>query len=315
MSSYDVINNAIDEAFANVDKLVELGLFTEGARAIGMIGATLYIFTRLWSPIAHNKEIDFFPLFRPFVLLVAITSSSVISTTLKVVYEDLNLVSGVDVELKASRLRLDQAIEQREIVYREYVRLQNQNDLVDAFGNILSPFGYAQFGWEVLTYGTDSGQEFLVKAFVWFSDGIGVLGYFIITIFSNFFIRMLSLVAPLAFAFAVFDGFTQNALHWFAKYINTLLLLSICKVYTIFTFYLQLPFIENSLQMAVGQTTLYVLVMLLSLLGYFFIPEMASATLSVGGVGRSLMMAGAKTIAMKNLATNTMTAPLRLLKR
>ena len=72
---YDSINNSFIDAFEASKVFLQLGAFESAARAIGMIGATIYIFSRIWGPLVEGTPINFFPLMRPFILLIAIIGS------------------------------------------------------------------------------------------------------------------------------------------------------------------------------------------------------------------------------------------------
>ncbi len=323
---YDALNNSFIQAFEGTRDFLALGAFESAARAIGMIGATLYIFSRIWGPIVAGEPINFFPLMRPFVLLVAITGSNLLCNSMDLIYQDVSNLSMLDQNMKLARTKLDQALIQREknyILYQEAREKMQSDRYVDVF---FKPDGSVD--WNTASVGplaalgvfsdnldedmTDALQEGLVRMMIPFFDGLGLIGYFLITLFSLFLTTILKFVAPLAFAFAIFDGFANNAVEWFAKYINALLMLLFCKAYTIFTYYLQIPFVTNSLEWETGRTALYLVVVVISVIGYFFVPTMANMALSVGGSGPTASLAGQRTIAMKNLAANTVAAPKRM---
>jgi ABC-type multidrug transport system fused ATPase/permease subunit len=323
---YDTINNAFIDAFEASKVFLQLGAFESAARAIGMIGATVYIFSRIWGPLAMGEPINFFPLMRPFVLLIAIIGSSSICNSMDLIYKDVTHLTSIDHHLAKARVKIDQALISREKRYIVYQRAREElqaQKYLDAFKNpdgsvsgtaVLNPGGtvIGVFMANAAEDAVDAIQERFVKMMVLLFDGLGIVGYFIVTLFSMFLISILKFVAPLAFAFAIFDGFTNNAAEWFAKYINALLMLLLCKAYTIFTYYLQIPFIENSLEWETGRTALYLVVVIVCIVGYFFVPTMANMALSVGGVGPSASIAGQRTIALKNLAANTATGAGRL---
>lgn len=319
---YDSINNSFINAFEASKVFLEFGAFESAARAIGMIGATLYIFSRIWGPLAMGEPINFFPLMRPFILLVAIIGSASICNSMDLIYKDVTHLTSIDQQMSIARKKIDVAIIEREKRYILLKQIDEENQTkkyLDAFQNpdgsvsttaVFHP-GATLMGVFISNMTedfADSLQEGLVKTMVLVFDGLGIVGYFVVTLFAMFLISILKFVAPLAFAFAIFDGFTNNASEWFAKYINALLMLLLCKAYTIFTYYLQLPFIKNSLEWETGQTALYLVVIVLCVVGYFFVPTMANMALSVGGVGPTASVAGQRTIAMKNVASNTAAA-------
>lgn len=324
---YDALNNSFVHAYEGAKGFLQLGAFNAAARAIGMIGATIYIFSRIWGPIAMGEPINFFPLMRPFVLLIAIIFSNPLCNSLELIFKDIDRISTLDYHMSTSRAKIDQAIVLREKEYLKYVQLREQmqtDRYLDAFknedgslnvGSTIDPVGTlgGVFVQNMTDDAIDGMQEAFVKMMVYIFDGAGLIGYFLITLFSLFLTNILTFVAPLAFAFAIFDGFANNAAEWFAKYINAKLMVLICKAYTIFTYYLEQPFIANSLEWATGRTALYIIVVFVSVIGYFFVPTMANMALSVGGFGPSASIAGQRTIAMKNLVTSTAMGAGRLI--
>ncbi len=323
---YDALNNSFIQSFEGSRDFLALGAFESAARAIGMIGATLYIFSRIWGPIVSGEPINFFPLMRPFVLLVAITGSNLLCNTMDLIYQEVSQISRLDQNMKSARSSLDQAIIQREknyILYKKAREKMQSDRYTDSFFNTDGSVNWVAATHPGATLGsvffynqvedtTDAIQEGFVKMMIPFFDGLGLVGYFLITLFSLFLTTILKFVAPLAFAFAIFDGFANNAAEWFAKYINALLMLLFCKAYTIFTYYLQIPFVANSLEWETGRTALYLVVVFVSVMGYFFVPTMANMALSVGGSGPTASLAGQRMIAMKNLAANTVGAPAKM---
>ncbi|MDJ1470225.1 hypothetical protein [Xanthocytophaga flava] len=322
---YDSINNSFKAAYEASESFLQLGAFQTAAKAIGMIGATVYIFTRIWGPLMNGEPINFFPLMRPFVLLIAIIFSSQIGSTLDKIAREINSKSMLDGQMAASRASIDNALIVREKRYLLLVQAREKvqaDRYLNAFKNedgsvnngaVLNPIGalggvFMSNMWEDAI---DAIQEAAVKFMVTIFDGAGLIGYFLITLLSLFLTNTLKFVAPLAFAFAIYDGYSNNAAEWFGKYINAMLMLLICKAYTIFTYHLQLPFIKNSLEWETGQTGMYIVVIFVSIVGYFYVPTMANMALSVGGVGPTASTAGQRVIALKNLGANTLQGGLR----
>lgn len=316
---YDALNNSFVDAYASAKGFLQLGAFQAAARAIGMIGATIYIFSRIWGPIAMGEPINFFPLMRPFVLLTAIIASNPICNSLEKIFQEVDRMSALDLHMRNARNKIDVALIKREKEYLKYLALREQmqaDRYTDAFhnedgsvdvGSAITGIGSvtAVFFTNMTEDAVDGMQEMLTKMMVYIFDGAGLVGYFLITLLSMFLTNILAFVAPLAFAFAIFDGYTNNALEWFAKYINAKMMILLCKAYTIFTYYFEIPFIANSMEWETGRTALYIVVVIVCLIGYFFVPTMANMVLSVGGMGPTATMAGQRTIAMKNLATST----------
>lgn len=290
VSMYDAINSMLAPAYETSKGFMQIGAFTTVARAVGMIGATIYIFSRIIGPIARGEEIDYFPLFRPFILLVAIAGSNQICNSLNTIFADIERGSSINGTMVAERARLNELMETRDDRYAAYMKAERDRRLQEyakeSSDNVLVEWG--QTAWRTIRDGVsdslDGVQEMLVKGTVYFFDGLGMLGYFCIILFSLFTTTMLGFIAPLAFAFAIFDVYSNNAAEWFAKYIHAKLMVLLCKAYTIFCYRLMMPFVLSSLEWETGQTFLYLIVVLVSLIGYTMIPSWSSMALAVGGM-------------------------------
>ena len=216
---YDSINNSFINAFEASKVFLQLGAFESAARAIGMIGATVYIFSRLWGPLVTGDPINFFPLMRPFILLIAIIGSASICNSMDLIYKDVTHLTSIDHHMKVARMKIDAAMITREKMYIIYQQIREERQTkkyTEAFYNpdgtlsainVLKPVDTMMgvFMENMTEDIVDAFQEAMVKMMVLLFDGLGIVGYFIITLFSMFLISILKFVAPLAFAFAIFD--------------------------------------------------------------------------------------------------------------
>src|SRR3954465_14157908 len=61
-SLHTILQNLYAEFIPTADKLINAG------RAIAGTGAIFYVASRVWRDLANAESIDFYPLFRPFVI-------------------------------------------------------------------------------------------------------------------------------------------------------------------------------------------------------------------------------------------------------
>ena len=64
---HNVLQNLMNEMLPLGQRLTGVG------RGLGGIGAMLYVGSRIWRQLANNEPIDFYPLFRPFVIAFFLT--------------------------------------------------------------------------------------------------------------------------------------------------------------------------------------------------------------------------------------------------
>src|SRR6266542_4847078 len=80
-SLQDVLNNLYKEMIPLCGKLIGVG------KGIAGFAATWYIASRIWRHIANAEPIDFYPLFRPFVLGFAIINFTMVVDMIRGILE------------------------------------------------------------------------------------------------------------------------------------------------------------------------------------------------------------------------------------
>ncbi|WP_461791347.1 conjugative transposon protein TraJ [Pedobacter sp.] len=299
------------------------------SRAIAGFAATWYIAYRVWRHIANAEPIDFFPLFRPFVLGFCIMIFPSVLAMINAVMKPTvtgtaamvdNSNSAVAVLLK----KRDEAF-QRSDAWQMYVGVNGMGD---------------QDKWYRYTHdGADPAEQSVLE-----SLGNGFLfngqkimfafKYYIRQLFSEilqiifegaalcintlrtFQLIVLSILGPLIFGLAVFDGFQHTLTAWLARYINIFLWLPVANIFGAIIGKIQQEMIKLDIHQmnTTGDTsffnetdTAYMIFMIIGIIGYFTVPSVASYIVQAGGGG-----------ALQTKATgafNTVsTSPIKLIK-
>ena len=106
----------------------------------------------------------------------------------------------------------------------------------------------------------------------------------------TFFLIVLSVLGPIAFAISVFDGFQGTLVQWLARYISVYLWLPISDLLGVMLARIQTLVLQSEMEMIQdplsvfspdGSTAIYLVFMLRGLVGYFCVP-----TGELGGTGR-----------------------------
>lgn len=112
----------------------------------------------------------------------------------------------------------------------------------------------------------------------------------IIDTLRTFFLIVLSILGPLAFAISVYDGFQSTLTQWISRYISIYLWLPVSDLFSSVLARIQTLMLQKDIQelsdpnfIPDGSSTVYVIFMIIGIVGYFTIPTVASWIVSAGG--------------------------------
>ena len=115
-------------------------------------------------------------------------------------------------------------------------------------------------------------------------------GGLIIDTLRTFFLIVLSILGPLAFAISVYDGFQSTLTQWISRYISIYLWLPVSDLFSSVLARIQTLMLQKDIQelsdpnfIPDGSSTVYVIFMIIGIVGYFTIPTVASWIVSAGG--------------------------------
>jgi conjugative transposon TraJ protein len=261
-------------------------------RAIGGIGALIYIITKIWGSLLRSEPIDFVPLIRPFIILQLITFSNAFCESLDRVGEGVMQISNTSVGQMS--LKIQEAIKKREQALQkgnENAKDKNeatfteQDKITDisAF-SFLSELGaaYDQFTAKIEL----AIDKFLINIL----SAVHDVCYILMILVSVFFRLLLRVIAPIAFGIAIWDGFTNNIFEWVGKYLNYTFLPFAAGIYATIISKIEVIYLNAQLQDYTNNgedsVTGILILMILSIVGYFFVPTAANMIISVGGVSQ-----------------------------
>jgi conjugative transposon TraJ protein len=286
------------------DQLIGVG------RGIAGFAATFYIASRVWGHIARAEPIDFYPLFRPFVIGFAIIIfPSLIAMINGVMQPTVSATSSmVDNSDKAIALLLKQkedAIE-KTTVWQMYVGDDGSGDRDKwyAYTHPDDPTGSNE-GW-VSSIGNDikfamakASYSFKNSIKEWMSEVLHVLylaAALCINTIRTFYLIVLAILGPLVFGLAVFDGLGHTLMIWVARYINIFLWLPVANIFGSIIGRVQEKMIALDIQQINSSSntffsstdTAYLIFMIIGIIGYFTVPSVANYIVHAGG-GNTLL--------------------------
>ncbi|MDQ0966848.1 conjugative transposon TraJ protein [Flavobacterium sp. W4I14] len=275
------------------------------ARGIAGFGALWYIASRVWRQIAAAEPIDFYPLLRPFALGLCIMMFPAVLGIMNGVLKPTVSATGAmvsDSNRAIERLlKIKEAAIKRSKNWQMYVGESGQGDsdkwykythpkdpgredetFLDGLGNSM------QFWMEKQSYNLRNS----IKS--WLKEVLEVLyaaASLCINTIRTFFLIVLAILGPLVFGFAVFDGFQQTLTVWLARYVNIFLWLPIANIFGSILGKIQENMIKVDLSQieAQGDTffsstdTAYLVFLIIGIVGYFSVPNVASYVVNAGG--------------------------------
>lgn len=314
-------------------------------RAVAGFAALWYIAARVWGHISRAESIDFYPLFKPFVIGFAVAVfPSVIGLINGVMQPTVNgtknMVAKSDAAIEALLKQKEEAIQNSEL-YQIYVGPSGEGDRDRWYKYMHPEEDSGDEGW-MDSIGNDI-RFAMAKASYNFRNGIKeVIAEILQLLFAaaslaintmrTFNLLIMAILGPLAFGLSVFDGFGHTLKHWLARYINVFLWLPIANLFGAVIGKIQEQMLKVDIAQVAEQGDTffsrtdmgYMIFLIIGILGYFSVPSIANQILWVGGgdslTGRSTgaamaaggaigSAAGAATVRMAKGAGNLAKAP------
>ena len=109
----------------------------------------------------------------------------------------------------------------------------------------------------------------------------------------TFFLIVLSILGPVAFAFSVWDGFHSTLSQWFMRYISVYLWLPVSDLFSCMLAKIQVLMLQKDIQELQTNAdysldtsdSVYLIFMIIAIFGYFTIPTVAGWIVQAGGAG------------------------------
>ena len=216
------------------DMMVLCYPMSQVAMAIAGIGALLYIAYRVWQSLAQAEPIDLFPLMRPFAIGICIlffptlvlgSLNGILSPLVKATHS-LMVGQTLDMEQwqeRRERLELEGHDQMPPDSYyaedEEMERELNELGLDDQTQQTLDRMNEQRSSWSV--------KGIIFKCLAWVLELLFAAASVILDVLRTFYLIVLSLLGPIAFAISVFDGFQSTLTQWLTKYISIYLWLPI----------------------------------------------------------------------------------------
>jgi conjugative transposon TraJ protein len=266
------------------------------AKGLAGLGALFYVAYRVWQALARAEPIDVFPLLRPFAIgLCILFFPTIVLGTINAVMSPI--VRGTHGILETQTFDMEAyQLQKEELEYEARVR-EGKAWLVDdeAYDQKLKDLGI----WDTPEIIGMWSERFWYDIKMWFRQVVRDLlellfnaAALIIDTIRTFFLVVLSILGPVAFAFSVYDGFQATLTQWLARYISVYLWLPVSDLFSAVLARIQVLMLEADIKLLEdpnyipdGSNGIYIVFMLIGIIGYFTVPTVANWIIQSGGMG------------------------------
>jgi len=298
-----VLQQLYDEMLPLCSQLIGVG------RGLAGFAATWYIASRVWGHISRAEPIDFYPLFRPFVIGFAVLIFPSVISMMNGVLSPTVTATGAMVqnsdEAIANLLKQKQEAIKNSTVWQMYVGENGSGDRDKWYqythpGEDPSDEGWMEgIGNDIKFAMAKASYNFRNSIKEWMSEVLHVLfmaAALCINTIRTFYLIVLAILGPLVFGLAVFDGLAHTLMIWIARYINIFLWLPVANIFGSIIGKVQEKMIAIDIQQINqnGDTffssadTAYLIFMIIGIIGYFSVPSVANYIVHAGG-GNTLL--------------------------
>jgi conjugative transposon TraJ protein len=209
-------------------------------RGIAGFAATWYIASRVWGHIARAEPVDFYPLFRPFVLGFAVLIFPSVIAMINGVMKPT--VTSTAAMVKDSDKAIEQLLAMKEDAIKKtaywqmYVGTSGAGDRDKWYKYHYGDESEGVFkgiGNDIKFSMAKASYSFRNAIKQWMSEILKILfeaAALCINTIRTFYLIVLAILGPLVFAIAVFDGFQHTLTVWIARYLNVFLWLPVANI-------------------------------------------------------------------------------------
>lgn len=270
------------------------------AKGIAGLGALFYVAYRVWQSLARAEPIDVFPMLRPFAIgLCIMFFPTVVLGTLSGVLSPI--VQGTAQMLEAETLDMNEYREQKDKL--EYEAMKRNPETAYLVSNEEFDKQLEELGWSPEDLVTMTGMYiersmYQMKKGVrdFFRELLELLfqaAALVIDTLRTFFLVVLSILGPIAFAISVWDGFQSTLTQWICRYVQVYLWLPVSDMFSTILAKIQVLMLLSDIERMQADPNfsldssdgVYIVFMLIGIIGYFTIPTVSGWIIQAGGMG------------------------------
>lgn len=291
--TYDNLHQILQNLY--LDMMPLCSQMTGVAKGVAGLGALFYVAYRVWQSLSRAEPIDVFPLLRPFALgLCIMMFPTLVLGTLNGVLSPI--VTGTHRILETQTFDMNKYREQKDrLEFEAMKRNPEMAYLVDkeSFDNKLDELG-AFDAIEACGMYIDRAMYNMKKSVHGFFREVLELMFnaaaLVIDTLRTFFLIVLSILGPISFALACWDGFHASLTQWFVRYISIYLWLPVSDLFSSVLARIQVLMLQKDIDQLSdpnfipdGSNAVYITFLIIGIIGYFTIPTVANWIVQAGG--------------------------------
>lgn len=269
------------------------------AKGLAGLGALFYVALNVWRALSRAEPIDLFPLLRPFALgLCIMFFPTMVLGTVNAVLSPIvtgthGILEGQVLDLNALQAKKDQLEHEAMLRNPETAYLVSDEEFdkqLDELG--WSPSDLATMSGMYLERGMYQLEQQIKNAFRELLEILFNAAALVIDTLRTFFLIVLSILGPVAFAISVWDGFQSTLTQWFTRYISVYLWLPVSDLFSSMLAKIQSLILERDIEMLSDpayipdtSNAVYIIFMIIGIIGYFTIPTVTGWIIQAGGAG------------------------------
>ena len=270
------------------------------AKGLAGLGALFYVAVRVWQSLARAEPIDVYPLLRPFAIGICIMLfPTLVLGTMNTVLSPI--VQGTHKMLEGQTMDMQQYREQKDRLEREAMLRNPETAYLvsdEEFDRQLDELGWSPDAMATrmgmyMEVGMYNLEKNIRDAFRSLLELLFAAASLLIDTVRTFFLVVLSILGPIAFAFSVWDGFQSTLSQWFTRYISVYLWLPVSDLFSCMLAKIQVLMLQNDIlelqnnpnYSLDNSNSVYVIFMLIGIIGYFTVPTVAGWIVQAGGAG------------------------------
>lgn len=270
------------------------------AKGLAGLGALFYVAVRVWQSLARAEPIDVYPLLRPFAIGICIMLfPTLVLGTMNTVLSPI--VQGTHKMLEGQTMDMQQYREQKDRLEREAMLRNPETAYLvsdEEFDRQLDELGWSPDAMATrmgmyMEVGMYNLEKNIRDAFRSLLELLFAAASLLIDTVRTFFLVVLSILGPIAFAFSVWDGFQSTLSQWFTRYISVYLWLPVSDLFSCMLAKIQVLMLQNDIlelqnnpnYSLDNSNSVYVIFMLTGIIGYFTVPTVAGWIVQAGGAG------------------------------
>ncbi len=269
------------------------------AKGLAGLGALFYVALKVWQALSRAEPIDMYPLLRPFALgLCIMFFPTLVLGTINTVLSPV--VKGTHSILEGQVLDMNVLQEQKDVLEREamlrnpetaYLVSQEEFDKkLDELG--WTPSDLATMSGMYIERGMYNFQKSIRDSFREVLEVLFQAAALVIDTIRTFFLVVLSILGPIAFAIAVWDGFQSTLTQWITRYVSVYLWLPVADLFSAILAKIQVLILQKDIEslsdpnfIPDSSNTIYIIFMIIGIIGYFTIPTVTGWVIQAGGMG------------------------------